>query len=160
MAEKVSHFLSVIIGFVIYMTMAFIYGWKLTLTIVLYVPFVLVASTLIGKVQARLTSEETDSYSAAANVAEEVLNGIRTVFAFGGEKVEVKRYSQRLLKAKRAVSRKGIWSGVSDGMTRLSLYLAMSVAFLYGVKLVIDDRDKVDREYTPAVLLIVRFFIG
>lgn len=109
--------------------------------------------------QASLTAKETDSYSAAANVAEEVLSGIRTVFAFCGEKVELKRYNSRLVKAKSAVKRKGFWSGLGDGIMRFLLFGSVAIGFWYGVQLVLDDRVKEDKEYTPAVLLIVRLFL-
>lgn len=49
-AEKVSHFLSLIIGFVICLIMSFVYGWKLSLVIVSYVPIVMITSALIAKV--------------------------------------------------------------------------------------------------------------
>lgn len=38
-----------------------------------------------------MSIKEQNAYSTAANVAEEVFSGIRTVFAFGGEGVEVVR---------------------------------------------------------------------
>lgn len=88
-------------------------------------------------------------------MAEEVLSGIRTVFAFGGEKVEIERYNERLINAKRAVRMKGLLTGISDGIMRFLLFGAYALAYWYGVKLVLDDRDKVDKEYTPAVLMIV-----
>lgn len=59
-----------------------------------------------------------NAYSAAANVAEEVLNGIRTVFAFCGEKIEIERYNKRLIAAKKAGARKGLLSGIGDGIMR------------------------------------------
>lgn len=99
-----------------------------------------------------------NSYSAAANVAEEVLSGIRTVFAFGGEKVEIERYNKRLINAKKAVRRKGLLSGLGEGIMRFLFFGSNALAFWYGVRLVLDDRDKVDKEYTPAVLMIVSFF--
>lgn len=88
-------------------------------------------------------------------MAEEVLSGIRTVFAFSGEKVEIDRYNQRLLKAKEAVNTKGMLTGLGEGIMQLLFYGSCAIAFWYGVKLVLDDRDKVDKEYTPTVLMIV-----
>lgn len=90
-------------------------------------------------------------------MAEEVLRGIRTVFAFGGEHVEIQRYNKRLINAKNAVRRKGFWSGLGDGIMRFLFFGCLSIAFWYGVKLVLGDRDKEDKEYTPAVLMIVMF---
>lgn len=90
-------------------------------------------------------------------MAEEVLSGIRTVFAFGGEKAEVERYDQRLVNAKRAVRMKGLLAGIGDGIMRFLFFGSNALAFWYGVKLVLEDRDKadIDKEYTPAVLMIV-----
>lgn len=105
--------------------------------------------------QTSLSIKEKNSYSAAANVAEEVLSGIRTVFAFGGEKVEIDRYNERLLKAKQAIRLKGLLTGLSDGILRFLFFAAYALGYWYGIKFVLDDRDKVDKEYTPATLMIV-----
>lgn len=107
------------------------------------------------QLQATLSSKEIDAYAAAANVAEEVLSGIRTVFAFSGEKVEIDRYNKRLIPAKKAVNRKGLLSGIGDGVMRFLFFASNALAFWYGVQLVLEDRDKVDKQYTPAVLMIV-----
>lgn len=103
-----------------------------------------------------MSTKELNFSSAAANVAEEVLNGIRTVFAFGGEKVEIERYNKRLVKAKNAVKAKGLLTGLGDGIMRFLFFASNALAFWYGVQLVLNDRDKVDKEYTPVVLMIVR----
>lgn len=105
--------------------------------------------------QAKLSVKEMNAYSAAANVAEEVLSGIRTVFAFCGENVEVKRYNRRLITAKNAGKLKGLLSGIGDGIMRFLFFGSNAIAFWYGVQLVLDDRNKEDKEYTPAVLMIV-----
>ena len=41
------------------------------------------------------TQKELSAYAKAGAVAEEVFSSIRTVFAFGGEKKESKRYSNQ-----------------------------------------------------------------
>ncbi|XP_031626047.1 multidrug resistance protein homolog 65 [Contarinia nasturtii] len=156
-AEKVSHFLFLVIGFMICVVMSFIYGWKLSLVVISYVPIVILTNYIIGKFQTSLSTKELNSYSAAANVAEEVLSGIRTVFAFGGEKSEIERYNKRLINAKKAVKVKGLLAGLGDGIMRFLFFGSNALAFWYGVKLVLEDRNKVDKEYTPAVLMITFF---
>lgn len=103
--------------------------------------------------------KEQNSYSAAANVAEEVLSGIRTVFAFGGERAEIERYNNRLINAKRAVRMRGLLSGIGEGIMYFLYLASYALAFSYGVKLVLDDRNKEDKEYTPAVLMIVSYHL-
>lgn len=110
---------------------------------------------LLKQLQSASSTKEMNAYSAAANVAEEVLSGIRTVFAFRGEKKEIDRYNNRLIIAKKAGERKGLLSGIEDGVMRFLFFGINALAFWYGVQLVLDDRDKIDKEYTPAVLMIV-----
>lgn len=109
----------------------------------------------LSQFQASSSIKEQNAYSAAANVSEEVLSGIRTVFAFGGENIEIERYNKRLIAAKRAVHIRNLLSGIGDGIMRFLYFSGYGLAFWYGVKLVLDDRHKENREYTPAVLMIV-----
>lgn len=103
----------------------------------------------------KLLTKEGNAYSAAANVVEEVLSGIRTVFAFGGEQLEIERYNKQLTKERRTVLMKGIISGIGDGIMRFLFFGSNALGFWYGVKLVLEDRDKTDKQYTPEILMIV-----
>lgn len=105
--------------------------------------------------QASSSGKELDAYAKAGSVVEEVLHGIRTVFAFAGEKIEVNRYTALLEPARRAAIRKGLFSSVSDGITRFLFFASSALSFWIGVQWVLDDRDKIDKEYTSASLLIV-----
>lgn len=44
--------------------------------------------------QSNLSTEVMDEYARAGSIAEEVLSGIRTVVAFGGEPKEVERWER------------------------------------------------------------------
>lgn len=50
---------------------------------------------------------------------------------------------------------KGLLAGIGDGIMRFLFFGSNALAFWYGVKLVLEDRQKADKEYTPAVLMIV-----
>ena len=50
LGEKVSHFATLIIGFLICVTLSFLYGWELSLVVISYVPIVIITNTIIGKV--------------------------------------------------------------------------------------------------------------
>lgn len=109
------------------------------------------------QMQSSLTAKEMISYGNAGAIAEEVLSSIRTVVAFGGEKKEVERYSVNLAPCERTGRLKGIYSGLGGGLMWLFIYVCYALAFWYGMNLILEDRDKLDKEYTPAVLLIVLF---
>lgn len=46
-------------------------------------------------------------------------------------------------------------TGLGEGVMRFLFFAAYAVGYWYGVELVLGDRDKEDKEYTPAVLMIV-----
>lgn len=112
-------------------------------------------SNYLVKVQAKSNTKELDAYAKAANVVEEVLGAVRTVFAFGGEKIEVQRYKKHLEPAKQASNSKGISSSISDGITRVLFFGCCAVSFWFGVRWILDDRDNVNKAYTPASMIIV-----
>lgn len=108
--------------------------------------------------QSTLTEKELKSYGIAGLVAEEVLSSMRTVVAFSGEKKEIERYSERLIPATKTGKRKGMYSGIGSGIMWFIIYCTYALAFWYGVDLILQDRDKPHKEYTPAVLIIVSIF--
>lgn len=117
----------------------------------------MVSTAYVAKMQTSLTEKELQSYSSAGGVAEEVLSAVRTVFAFSGQKKEVDRYSRRLVTAEKNGIKKGIFTGAGGGVMWLIIYLIYALAFWYGMRLILEDRDKDVKEYTPAALIIILF---
>ncbi|XP_015603415.1 multidrug resistance protein homolog 49 isoform X2 [Cephus cinctus] len=155
--EKLGIFTYLMVSFISSIVISFVYGWKLTLVVLSCAPIIVIATAIVAKVQSSLTALELSAYGQAGSVAEEVLGAIRTVVAFGGEKKEVERYAQKLVPAERTGIKRGMWSGVGGGVMWFIIYLSYALAFWYGVQLILEDRPKLDKEYTPAVLVIVFF---
>lgn len=65
------------------------------------------------------------------------------------------RYTQELKPAKEVGSKKGLYSGLGAGVMWLIVYISYAVAFYYGITLIVHDRNLEEKEYTPAVLIIV-----
>lgn len=55
LAEDVSHFLNLMFSFVICVVISFIYGWKLTLIVISYLPLVFATNIIIGKVSSNFS---------------------------------------------------------------------------------------------------------
>lgn len=121
----------------------------------LFNPFYHIFKNVYLQFQTTLSTEESNSYSAAANVAEEVFNGIKTVFAFGGEQVEIERYNKHLNIVKKIATRKGLLAGLGEGIMRFVFFGITGITFWYGTQLVLRDRENVDQKYSPAILFIV-----
>jgi ATP-binding cassette subfamily B (MDR/TAP) protein 1 len=105
--------------------------------------------------QNKLSEKEMNSYNSAGIVAEEILGNIRTVVAFGGEEKEIERYKSNLTPAEHNGKRKGQFSGLGGGIMWFIIFCIYALAFWYGIQLILQERDKVDKEYTPAILIIV-----
>lgn len=134
---------------------SFLYGWKLTLIVYACAPFIVMSQGVVAHAQSILTNWELKSYSTAGSVAEEVLGSIRTVVAFGGEEKELQRYSERLKPAEENGNKKGLFTGLGIGVMWLITYCAYGIALWYGAALIVDDREKDYREYTPNTIVIV-----
>lgn len=89
--EKIGIFINLIMGFVMSVTMAFFYGWKLTLVMLTCAPVLIFSNALISKVQTGMTAKEMEAYGKAGSVAEEVFSSIKTVMALSGESKEIER---------------------------------------------------------------------
>ncbi|XP_050450090.1 multidrug resistance protein homolog 49 isoform X4 [Cataglyphis hispanica] len=155
--EKLGIFTYLTTSFVSSIIISFVYGWKLTLVVLSCAPIIIIATAVVAKVQSSLSALELAAYGQAGSVAEEVLAAIRTVVAFNGEKKEIERYSEKLMPAERTGIKRSMWSGIGGGVMWLIIYLSYALAFWYGVQLILDDRPKEVKEYTPAVLVIVFF---
>eukprot|EP00746_Dinoflagellata_sp_MGD_P160771 gnl/MRDRNA2_/MRDRNA2_87673_c0_seq1.p1 gnl/MRDRNA2_/MRDRNA2_87673_c0~~gnl/MRDRNA2_/MRDRNA2_87673_c0_seq1.p1 ORF type:complete len:1288 (-),score=286.59 gnl/MRDRNA2_/MRDRNA2_87673_c0_seq1:202-4065(-) len=94
------------------------YGWKLTLVIMCFLPFMGLSATLLAS---SATKEANQTwYARAGAAAEEVIFSLRTVAAFGGERQEIERYERHL-------------NGAMNGSIRCGVENALAFAWLFFV---------------------------
>lgn len=67
----------------------------------------------------------------------------------------IKRYSKELKPAQITGNKKGLYSGIGVGIMWIIIYVGYGIAFYYGVVLILEDRYKEDKVYTPIVFVIV-----
>ncbi|KAM4025126.1 bile salt export pump-like [Anomaloglossus baeobatrachus] len=151
-ADQVGIFIQRFTTFLAGFLLGFVNGWKLTLVIIAVSPLIGIGAALMALAVAKLTGRELLAYAKAGAVADEVLSGIRTVAAFGGELKEVDRYDRNLVYAQRWGIRKGIIMGFFTGYMWFIIFLCYALAFWYGSKLVLEEE-----EYSPGNLLQVFF---
>uniref|UniRef100_A0A8C5WSY1 Uncharacterized protein n=1 Tax=Laticauda laticaudata TaxID=8630 RepID=A0A8C5WSY1_LATLA len=125
----------------------FAYGWKLTLVILSVSPLIAILSIL--------TTKELLAYAKAGSVAEEILSAIRTVIAFNGQKKAIARYDKNLEEAQSIGTKKTITTNISTGVSQFLIYGCYALAFWYGTKLTVDERDN----YDIGTVLIVFFSV-
>lgn len=141
MGEKLGAIVQSVAACIGCFTLAFFKSWQLTLVILSVSGGVLIPFTIIsGKLIRKWTQKELDSYSKAGGIAEEVLSGIRTVVAFGGEEKEAKRYHHNLHDAKNDGIKKETLKGLFVGAFYMVLYSCYGLAFWYGSELVMTGK--------------------
>uniref|UniRef100_A0A8C3S1R0 ABC-type xenobiotic transporter n=1 Tax=Chelydra serpentina TaxID=8475 RepID=A0A8C3S1R0_CHESE len=122
----------------------FVYGWKLTLVILSVSPL-LAASAAVGSIfLASFTTKELTAYAGAGAVAEEILTAIRTVVAFNGQKKALAKYDVNLENARKVGVKKSIVTNTSLGFAEFILFGAYALAFWYGTKLTVEEKENYD----------------
>uniref|UniRef100_A0A8C6XFF9 ABC-type xenobiotic transporter n=1 Tax=Naja naja TaxID=35670 RepID=A0A8C6XFF9_NAJNA len=133
----------------------FAYGWKLTLVILSVTPLIAVSGGLWSYILSILTTKELMAYAKAGSVAEEILSAIRTVIAFNGQKKAIARYDKNLEEAQSIGTKKTITTNISTGVSQFLIYGCYALAFWYGTKLTVDEKDN----YDIGTVLIVFFSV-
>lgn len=155
--EKLAIFFFQVMIFIVSIVISFVYSWQLTLVVLTCCPFIIISTAMVAKIQGSLTVKELKAYSFAGAVAEEVIGGIRTVVAFSGERKEQNRYNKLLDPTVSMGKKKGLYSGIGNGIMWLIIYVAYAIALWYGVNQILKDRFSENPEYTPTVLIVVLF---
>jgi len=55
--------------------------------------------------------------------------------------------------------KRGVYTGFGNGIMWFITFASYSLAFWYGVTLVLESREMAEPEYTPGSMAIVRFYI-
>ncbi|KAG8443194.1 hypothetical protein GDO86_011850 [Hymenochirus boettgeri] len=156
--DKIAMLLQSVTTFFTGFIIGFIKGWKLTLVILAISPIMGLSAAIWAKVLSTFTNKELKAYAKAGAVAEEVLAAIRTVFAFGGQNKEIKRYEKNLEDAKRIGIKKAITANVSIGFAFLMIYASYSLAFWYGTTLIIEEGYSIGSVLTVFFAVIIGAF--
>jgi ABC-type multidrug transport system fused ATPase/permease subunit len=112
----------------------------LTSVVLLAVPPIVIASTVLGRRVKALTASMQASYAAAGAAAEESIAGIRTVRAFAQEPTESRRFGARIAEAVAIARRKIIAVGVLSGLSFSFGELAALLAAWVGGVLIVRGR--------------------
>ena len=81
------------------------------------------------------------AYSAAATIATNALTAVRTVTAFGGQRIEVEKYARALVAAEKAGERKARSTGIAMGVMYFMVFMIYGVGLWYGAKLIADSNE-------------------
>ncbi|KAL3277068.1 hypothetical protein HHI36_012429 [Cryptolaemus montrouzieri] len=155
--EKVMHFVYFQSIFIAGTICAFVMAWKMTLICCVSLPLSIIIMGIISWISNRYAAKESESFSEAGSIAEEVFSSIRTVIAFEGQKKELKRYVKPLQEAKTNNVKKSLLDGIANGSMWFFVYAGCSASFYFGVQFIIEDRSLApsDRTYDAEMVIMI-----
>ncbi|KAF5272694.1 hypothetical protein FQA39_LY07721 [Lamprigera yunnana] len=138
---------------------ALLVGWELALVSLVALPITLATMSCVSWVSAKHAMREMNAYGKAGEVAEETLSALKTVVAFGGEKVAKDRYDKQLLFACNNNIKRSLFNGISDMVKWIVTYSNYGLSFWYGVHLIVRDRHVPPDEvvYTVGTMISIFF---
>ncbi|XP_065439389.1 ATP-dependent translocase ABCB1-like isoform X2 [Chrysemys picta bellii] len=142
--DKFCIFVQFFATFLTGIVIGFIYGWKLTLVILSVIPLLAAAAAVGSIFLASFTTKELTAYARAGAVAEEILTAIRTVVLFNGQMKALAKYDVNLENARKVGVKKSITTYTSLGFTEFILFGAYALAFWYGTKLTVEEKENYD----------------
>ncbi|RKP09249.1 P-loop containing nucleoside triphosphate hydrolase protein [Thamnocephalis sphaerospora] len=137
-SEKVGMVIQSVCTFLAGFIIAFTKGWKMALVLLCVFPVLATAGAIMGHVVSKAVRGGQNAYAKAGAVAEEVIAGIKTVSAFGGQEREVLRYESKLDMALKEGKSKSLGLGLSVGTMLGVLFCAYGLGFWYGSRLILD----------------------
>ncbi|XP_065439362.1 ATP-dependent translocase ABCB1-like isoform X3 [Chrysemys picta bellii] len=161
--DKFCIFVQFFATFLTGIVIGFVYGWKLTLVILSVSPLLAAAAAVGSIFLASFTTKELTAYARAGAVAEEILTAFRTVVTFNGQMKALAKYDVNLENARKVGVKKSITTYTSMGFTEFILFGAYALAFWYGTKLTVEEKENYDLGCVLIVLFSLlrgTFFLG
>ncbi|BFY98378.1 hypothetical protein BsWGS_01418 [Bradybaena similaris] len=115
---------------------SFIYGWKLTLVILGFMPFILLGGAMEIKMLAGQAGKNKEALEGAGKVAVESIENIRTVAPLTKEDAFFQLYMGNLEKPYKAALKKAHLVGITYSFSQSIIYFAYAAAFVFGAYLI------------------------
>jgi ABC-type multidrug transport system fused ATPase/permease subunit len=144
---KIGLVLSAVSQFIASFIIGYITSWKLSLVITAMLPLLGLGGFFMASAMKQGTAEMR-TYEKAGGMAEEILYQIKTVSSFANFDFEKERYNNFLKASTKAGIKQGYKTGFGIGFIIAVIYIAYSVAILYGSVLIYKNGDKTFNEET------------
>ncbi|KAF3639866.1 putative GDSL esterase/lipase-like [Capsicum annuum] len=139
--EKLGHFLSCIATFGSGVLIAFVSCWEVSLLSLLVVPLIMVTGASYTKRMTEISTIKMAYLSEATSMVEETISQIRTVFAFVGENLSIKSFSDCIERQMRISKKEALIKGVGTGMFQTITFTSWALIVWVGAVVVTAKRS-------------------
>ena len=118
----------------------FVMDWRLTMLMILVVPFAVVGGMVLGRMIRRISKQVQDRLAEISGVAEEAFAGIRIVKSFAREPYEIARYSSGVERLFSTALNAARVRAVLGPVIGIMAYMALAIVLWFGGREVIEGR--------------------
>ena len=135
---------------------SFITSWKLTLVMLVVIPFTILSFLIMMKTLKSSIILSRKTYEKAGGVAEEILYNIKTVSSFVNFYFEMERFGTLIDEVHRYNVDKAYKLGRTVGISVFLNHSSFAIAILYGKKLIIDQEisSRTGKPFTVGDILV------
>ncbi len=125
----------------VYLILALIVSWKLTLFALVLVPTSMLLFTVIGKKLRKRSTRTQERMGEIGKHLNETLNGVKIIKIFSAEESERKKFMQKAKNYYRAVMRFEYLSSLGPPLTELFTAVIASIVLIYGARLIFIEHS-------------------
>ncbi|KAK4375745.1 hypothetical protein RND71_006422 [Anisodus tanguticus] len=139
--EKLGHFLSCIATFGCGVLIALISCWEVSLLSLLVVPLIMLTGASYTKRMSEISNIKMTYLSEATSMVEQTISQIRTVFAFVGENLSIKSFSDCIERQLRISKKEAFIKGLGTGMFQTITFSSWALIVWVGAVVVAAKRS-------------------
>ncbi|XP_012942089.1 ATP-dependent translocase ABCB1 [Aplysia californica] len=118
------------------LTIAFVFGWKLALVVVSFLPLMIISGLVQGRAIAGAAKKDRSQLQQAGKLCSEVVDNVRTVASINREEYFVDKFCELIDQTIASNKKMSIIYGITYGVANCLVFFAYAAAFYYGSTLV------------------------
>ncbi|KAK6165545.1 hypothetical protein SNE40_022454 [Patella caerulea] len=118
------------------LVIAFVFGWKLSLLVVAFLPLIIISGAVQIKILAGVAGKNKKALESAGKVAVESLDNVRTVASLSLENRFYHVYLEKLRTPYKAALKKAHLAGAAFGFSQAIVFFSYAASFYFGAYLV------------------------
>lgn len=134
---------------------AFFNGWKLTLILLIAVPFLFLGSFIRGRAIRNKNKENRAIFENCAKVATEAIIGIKTVYSLNLSDYFIDVYDKKLIEPEKRLERRAYISAIGTGFSNAVSFIAFIIGYWVGAKFIEDGEIGFDSMFKVLMAIIL-----
>lgn len=132
------------------------FGWRLALVAMIFIPTIAFAGSFLVKIQTQMAGKESEIYSKAGGLAEEVIGSIKIVKSFNAQQEELSRFKKALKPLMLSGIKRGSLTGLAGGLIWVVTLSLFSLITWYGTRLFLESCTS-EEQYSAGYLNHILF---